>query len=882
MIKLLYIAVSIALVALCQTASYAAERYNNIIENFDNNPYESQLIQARNLKLHLDKQLKEDMQSTDENTSATHQTTTRTSVELATDNLQLNFSRSLDLSDFMLDEYGATETNNAENGVKIDSDSLQIYLERSLIASGNAVITKKDQQLFGDTIEYDMINEEVLANGHTRIQTPSSLISGPKFKIRLSDSIGKMTSPEFSFLNTSASSHFLPAGAIRAPYNKENMPLTTQNIEDGSARDLDKSEAQSSFEARSNATSGRGDAKMLFFDGEDKKRLVNARYTTCSADSNDWYIKASEIKLNDFTRSGEAKNAVIEFKGVPILYSPFINFSLDNQRESGLLAPSFGTTSSSGFEFLQPYYWNIAPNMDATFGARALSKRGVQLQGEYRYLTDQYLGKDNIEYIPKDSASDRERHYIKLTHRHDFGSGWSGGFNIESVSDNKYFSELSTRIVSTSRINLPQQFDINYSGDVWQFNGLLQKFQTLDEVSFPYERLPQLTLTGEKDWENVSGKVTTQFVSFDRNTKNSITVGSPNGGSITTAVKGNRFMTYPSISFPLTNSYGYITSKFGVHHTDYHLNNTAYTLDDTKNVTNGNYKSGSRNIPIFSIDTGLFFDRNTSVVNHEYIQTLEPRMFYVYVPYRDQSLFPIFDSAESDLNLGSLFIENQFTGNDRINDANQLSLALTTRLVDKSSGEQRLAATIGQRYYFTKQRVGLPATILRTDNSSDIIGALTARLVNGWNVDTAWQYNTYRNKVIRANLGTRYNPAPGKTLNLSYRYFENRLEQVNLSGQWPIAPKWYGVGRWNYSIQESRPIEGLAGLEYDAGCWQARGVIQRVSTATANANYGLFFQLELGGIASIGTNPLSLLKRSIPGYANKGLTPNNYEQQPYE
>ena len=882
MIKPLYIAVSLALVALCQSASYAAERNDSLVDGFDNDPYEAELIQARNLKLRMDTQLMDAAELEAENRLVLREASTNAKEQPVIEDLQLSFARALDSSAYIADEYSSSENSLAENGVQIDSDNLQIYLDRTLTATGNAVLTKQDQQIFGDTIEYDMINEELSGNGHTRIKTPSSLIRGTKFKIRLSDSVGEMTAPEFSFLNAVSSSSPRPSAAPKAPYNKANTPLTSRNIEDGDARDLDNSEALSSFSAQSTAASGRGDAKMLFFDGEDKKRLKNARYTTCAADSNDWYIKASEIKLNDYTRSGEAKNAVVEFKGVPILYSPFINFSLDNQRKSGLLAPTFGTTSRSGFEFLQPYYWNIAPNMDATLAARALSKRGIQLQGEYRYLTDHYSGEDNLEYLAKDSTSDRERHYIKLTHRHYFGGGWSGGFNIENVSDDKYFSELSTRIVSTSRVNLPQQADISYSGNIWQFNGLVQKFQTLDGASYPYERLPQLTLTGEKDWGNVSGNIITQFVSFDRDPQQPIAISTLNGGTLTTAVKGNRFVAYPSISFPLTSSYGYITSKFGIHHTDYHLKNTAFTVNDTNTVSSGHYSSGSRNVPIFSLDSGLFFDRDTRVVNRQYLQTLEPRMFYVYAPYRNQSLFPIFDSAESDLNLGSLFIENQFTGNDRINDANQLSLALTTRLIDKASGEQRLAATIGQRYYFSDQRVGLPATILRTDNSSDIIGAVTAKLRNGWDVDTAWQYNTYRDKMVRANIGTRYNPAPGKTLNLSYRYFENRLEQVNLSGQWPIAPKWYGVGRWNYSIQEKRPIEGLAGLEYDAGCWQARGVLQRVSTATANANYALFFQLELGGLASIGFNPLNLLKRSIPGYADKGLTPNTYEQQPYE
>jgi LPS-assembly protein len=335
---------------------------------------------------------------------------------------------------------------------------------------------------------------------------------------------------------------------------------------------------------------------------------------------------------------------------------------------------------------------------------------------------------------------------------------------------------------------------------------------------------------------------------------------------------------YPSISVPFARPYGYITPKFGVHHTSYSLDNETYTLGGV----GGTYESDSRNLPIFSIDSGLFFDRNMRVVKNSYTQTLEPRLYYVYIPFEDQSHLPVFDTAEADLNLSTLFQENQFTGNDRVNSANQLSLAFTTRMIDNKTGIQRLAATLGQRFYFSDQKVTLPGEPRRTGDTSDIVAAATLRLLNDWNIDTAWQYNTDTSSTVKSNIGTRYNPEPGKVLNLSYRFTQDSLEQVNISGQWPLGKGWFGMGRWNYSIRENKPIEGLAGIEYDAGCWQARSVLQRVSTATADANYAIFFQLELGGLASIGSNPLSLLKRGIPGYTSSGVMPENYRQQYYE
>ncbi|MDZ4099115.1 MAG: LPS-assembly protein LptD, partial [Methylophilaceae bacterium] len=496
-----------------------------------------------------------------------------------------------------------------------------------------------------------------------------------------------------------------------------------------------------------------------------------------------------------------------------------------------------------------------------------------QLQGEFRYLEDSFSGTSNAEYLPSDSNSGDDRYYVNLNHRHIFGNGWSGGYDIEKVSDDQYFSELSTRITVTSRVNLPQQGHVDYADDVWSFNGLVQKFQTLDDLSFPYERLPQLTLNGQKEWGIADTQLYTQWVSFDRKEDEPFRLATDNNGELNTSVTGNRFTVYPSVSLPFAKPYGYITPKFGVHYTKYGLDNESFNL----NGIDGNYESGNRSLPIFSLDSGLFLDREVKVVNNTYTQTLEPRLFYVYIPFRDQSMFPVFDTAEADLNLGTLFLENQFTGNDRINDANQLSFAFSTRMIDARTGVQRLAATLGQRFYFSDQKVTMPGRAPRTNNSSDIVAAITAKLANNWNIDAAWQYNTDSSTTAKSNIGARYNPEPGKVLNLSYRYTEDRLEQVNISGQWPLGNRWHGMGRWNYSLFENKPIEGLIGIEYDACCWQARSVLQRVSTATADANYAIFFQLELGGLTSIGSNPLSLLKRGIPGYQPSGTLANTYK-----
>ncbi len=771
------------------------------------------------------------------------------------------------------------ESSFEHGSIIIEGDTMDFYLDRKMRSSGNASIKKDKQSIYGDNIEYDVQNDELHVVGNTRIEFDGLKVWGPELRMKLYDNIGEMKGPSFELDTQFSEIPYIGAAKATDVLDQDNAGtgamvsstannLMSQNIEDTVSYDANVGRPQNK---------SRGDAKAVLFEGENKKVLKSASYTTCEVGIDDWYIKASELELDSYTKTATAWNARVEFMGVPLLYTPWIDFSYLNQRKSGFLSPTVGTTSRSGFEVQVPYYWNIAPDMDATLGTRILSKRGVQLQGEFRYLDENYSGTSSAEYLPSDSNTGEDRYYLNLNHRHAFGSGWSGGYNIEKVSDDEYFSELSTRITVTSRINLPQQGYVNYADDVWSFNGLVQKYQTLDQLSFPYERLPQLTLQGDKEWGMANTKLYTQWVSFDRKEDEPFRLATPNNGLLTTGVTGSRFTAYPSVSVPFERPYGYITPKFGVHYTTYSLDNEAYTLTGPLAAT-GSYESDNRTLPIFSLDTGLFFDREVNVVKNKYTQTLEPRLFYVYVPYRDQSMFPVFDTAEADLNLGTLFMENQFTGNDRINDANQLSLAVTTRMIDARTGVQRLAATLGQRFYFSDQQVTIPGTPPRTNNSSDIVAAVTAKLANNWNVDAAWQYNTDSSSTVKSNIGARYNPEPGKVLNLSYRYTEDRLEQINVSGQWPLGGGWYGMGRWNYSMFENQPIEGLAGIEYDAGCWQARSVLQRVSTATADANYALFFQLELGGLTSIGSNPLSLLQRGIPGYSPSGTIPYTYGQ----
>lgn len=698
----------------------------------------------------------------------------------------------------------------------IDAQRLEIYLDREMRAFGDAEIHSDGQIITGDRIDFNAISRELHATGNVRLQQGDTVADGSELRLKLEDREGEMTAPIFHLgVNSSQKS--------------------------------------------------RGSASTILFEGPTRERLKSARYTTCEDGRDDWFLRAGELEINHHTETATATNASIEFKGVPILYTPWIDFPFNNQRKTGFLTPTFGSTSRSGFEFMLPYYWNIAPDMDATLAPRHLGKRGLQWQGEYRYLAEDFRGMDSVEFLPNDNETGANRYYVNLAHDHNFGNGWSGHVKIERTSDDQYFSDLSTHIAVTSRVNLPQQAKLQYDGDDWHFSALAQQYQTLDQASYPYQRLPQLALNGYEELGPVDAKLWSEFVRFDK------------AGNAPSSVNGNRFTIYPSLSLPLSNSYAYVTPKIGVHYTKYDLGgNRSFTLDDGSPST---YQSDTRAIPIFSLDSGLYFDRDMRVVKNRYTQTLEPRLYYVYIPHHDQQRIPIFDTTLSDLNLSTLFTENQFTGGDRINDANQITLALTSRLIDQKTGIQRLAATLAERFYYTDQRTVMPGTTPRDGMHSDMFAALSVNLLNHWYADGAYQYDTDVGRTVRSNIATRYQPEPGKVLNLGYRFTRDSLEQIDASAEWPLGGSWYGLGRLNYSLRDDPPTdrrgpaEYLAGLEYDAGCWQGRAVLHRLATATANSNYALFLQLELGGISKIGSSPLDVLKRNIPGYTSSSLIP---------
>lgn len=686
-------------------------------------------------------------------------------------------------------------------------------------ADGAAELRRPGTTLTADAITYQPPTEELQADGNVRLVRGEDVIEGPSLRYRLDSSEGVFEKPRYSI--------------------RRNLQ-TGQNL---------------------TTTTGTGQADRLEFLGENRVRMQNATYSTCGPDNPDWYAKAETLDLDFQSDEGEGRNGTVFFKGVPVLYSPWLDFSLNNRRKSGFLSPTFGTTNRTGIDLLIPYYWNIAPNMDATIAPRLLGTRGLMMSNEFRYLNEGYSGIARLDYLFSDRILGRDRHALSIQHYQQFTQRLSGSLNINAVSDRDYYTDLGNRLAITSISYLPREGTLSYAGDWWNVSARAVNYQTLANQLPLYSLMPSVVLNAYRA-DLPAGAVFQLKSSYSDFQINDLTRD-----------EGRRFVAYPQLSLPLQTSYMSVIPKFGMHVSNYDLN---------RGTDNAGFSTSlSRAIPIFSLDVSSVFERDSDWFGQGYIQTLEPRLFYVLSSYKDQSEYPVFDSALADFNYAQIFSENVFVGQDRIADSNQITAAATSRFIDPENGRERARVALGQRFYLSDQRVTLPGGTPRTERIASTLAALSGELLQDTWVDAAIQYNTDLSQTERYAFSARWNPRPAHVLNASYRFRRsnsplfNDVRDVDLSVQWPLTNRWYAVARHNYSIADRRLVEGLGGLEYNGGCWVGRVVFQRIATGARIAGStatelrtrtALFFQLELNDFSRIGSNPLDALKRSISGY----------------
>ncbi len=586
-------------------------------------------------------------------------------------------------------------------------------------------------------------------------------------------------------------------------------------------------------------------AEVDFQHGGEKARLKGVSYTTCPFGRDDWLLNADRVDLDYPANEGVARNASLSVVGLPALYTPWISFPLDSRRKTGLLVPRFGYSEQSGLDLQLPYYLNIAPDRDATISPRLMSRRGLMLEGEYRWLGRRNHGEWNAAILDDHEYGDL-RGKLSLQHRAEPFERISTELNLNRVSDRYYLDELGGNFSLATTSHLESVARVGYQGDWWRADGMIQGFQSvvpgMSALDKPYRRLPELRLhAGQSIGGGLALDADAELVRFDHALRD----------------EGDRLRVTPRISYTRSASGYQVTSSLTAHHIRWRLEESRFSE-----------RSPTLSVPGFSFGGELFFERAVDLSGFAAVQTLEPAIHYLRVPYRDQSDLPLFDSAVYDFGMTSLARENRFSGGDRVADANQLAIALTSRLIDDRSGREWLRMSGGQIIYFDPRRVRLPGERVDLESErSDLLFEMEGRASGGWMGRVGWQWGTGRGETSLAAAHLRYQPAPRTIINLGYRYRDQLIDQSDLSFYWPLSGRWSVIGRWNHSWREQQPLEQIAGFEYRSCCWALRMVARsHVDESFDEIDRGLFMQVELSGLGRIGNGLESLLEQGVLGY----------------
>ncbi len=696
------------------------------------------------------------------------------------------------------------ESDLTDGDIYISADNAELIEEGVSSLSGNAEIRRKTQQIKANTINYDEPNDSASLDGDVKYWDKTLFLKSNKGSLKLDNGSGEFENAEYIL----------------------------------------------------NKSRGIGNAKRLYVDLGKLTELEKVQYTTCDPDDQFWQLSADKISLDHEDNWGKARNVMIKIKNVPVFYSPYMSFPLSKERKSGFLAPGYGATNRNGVELRTPYYWNISPNMDATLTPRFLTDSGVMAMGEYRYLFPNSSGEINFEYLASDSnLEDKHRNLFHITHHQSFAETGNFFFTYNRVSDKFYFEDFGSQLSKTSTRFLERRVDVSYQGDNWDLTTRIQDYQTVDRSiavsSRPYKRLPQILFnyTSPRKFNRINYGLKSNTVYFERG----------DNANFTNNVNGARVSLRPYVKYPMRTMASYIEPKLSLDYTQYNLDNSGVFSENP-----------NRLLPIFSFDSKIFLERDMMLAGNSFLQTLEPRLFYLFVPNENQSDLPVFDTGTFDLSFDSLFRENRFSGDDRLGDANQVAISVTSHLISQESGKNYGDISVGQIFYLRDRDVTLPGNGIRDESSSAIIAEINTKLIKNWTIggDIQWDPNI-GDGTEKITASATYAPMPGKILNLAYRVRRDTtdIEQSDISFRMPLDRQWSAVGRWNYAVPEGRSLELFGGVEYESCCWAFRAVARRFLTdANGEFDTGIFFQLELKGLAGIGKKTVNFLKEQIPGY----------------
>ena len=710
--------------------------------------------------------------------------------------------------------------------------------DRETVVEGSVVLRRGDMVIKADRLEYDQSTDLARARGQVLINRAGNVYEGSLLELKVDAFEGFFNETRYRFLKNKA----------------------------------------------------HGEADRVDFIDDKRAVIHNATYTTCQRLPGpdwmpDWILRAATLRLDTEDNVGTAEGALLSFKGVPLLPIPYLSFPLSDQRKSGFLPPTLGLDTVNGFEVGVPYYWNIAPNRDATFTPTVMSKRGLNLGNQFRYLEADYSGQLRLDVMPVDALRDSSRWGLELAHqglldnsltRSLTDNGAALSLNLNRVSDDNYWRDFTGNSATLTQRLLSNATALSWNNGNFSSSVRTSKWQTLQDVTAPivppYDRLPQLvTRYARQDVKGFDVTVEADYTRFQSDRTRTL---QPNA---------QRAFSRMQVSQPWISPAGFITPKLQLHATSYQFDAP---------LANG-MTTASRVLPTFSLDSGLVFERDASYLGRAFRQTLEPRAFYVNTPYRDQQSLPNFDSGANDFNFATLWSENAFVGNDRISDSHLLTLGLTTRLLDPATGAQTARFGVAQRLRFKDQNVTLPGASPVADRLSDLLLGTALNWDPKWSFDTTVQFNPKTSESVRSTVGATYNPGRYRTVSAAYRYQRDLSEQLDLGWQWPLqnllndrravqeplqgagasgcTGRWYSVGRMNYSVAERKLVGAVLGFEYDAGCWLGRVVLERLQTSTSSATQRVMFQLEFVGFTRLGVSPLKSLRDNIPGYQTLGV-----------
>lgn len=707
------------------------------------------------------------------------------------------------LAEYTLAQTPDTQSEKQQDGpLSLEAEKISGRPDRELQLEADVKIQRGPTQIEADRVDYDIVDDKVDAKGNVIIDRAGDHFTGNALKLKMDTGVGYMDSPVYRLLRKNA----------------------------------------------------QGSAERIDFESQDSVTVVRGVYTTCEGPDPDWYLKSSKLSLDNDRESGVARGAVLVFKGVPIAGTPYISFPLSEERASGFLSPTIATSTSGGLEVTTPYYLNIAPNRDLTLYPQLISRRGLMLGAEARYLDRDYSGSTRTEFLNSDTVTGESRYALSTIHRQKLSPGLDFLADLNMASDDDYAKDFPLTRTTAARRLLTRNLQLTYSGPEWNGLARLTEYQVLQDINAPilapYGRLPQLNLNqfGYND-SGINWNINSEFTRFTHPTRE----------------QGDRLIFNPRVTYALNKQGYFVRPSLSLH-------GTVYNLDQ---VTNAAMTAPSRVLPTASIDTGLIFERDATFFGRPALNTLEPRLFYTYTPYisQDANIYPTFDSSEGDFNFAQIFRENRFVGGDRIADSNTVTAALTSRFLEVN-GEERLRMAVAQRFSFEDQRVVLSTASGTTDTRSDILFLTSGRVSRELRLDGNLQYSQTNREINRMNLGTFWQPEPMKLLNVQYRRdirnlnngTDTNFELFDISGQWPLSSRWYGVGRLNYLIKDSKLGQSLFGVEYKADCWIFRFVGQRIPTAAGETNTTFYLQLEFNGLSTIGSNPMRALRANVPGY----------------